>query len=242
MKVGIIFIGTFKYLDFLPNYYEAAEHFLFPEIEKQYYVFTDGDIGGDIPDNMTVIPTEHLPFPYITLYRFDIIRKHLDAIESDCDYVLFMDADTRVVDKVEFGEVFVKGKPLTGVHHPCHALKMEPHTKFPGELETNPASLACSKPGDDFTYYWQGCLWGGKMKQVKTLVETLDHNTKVDESNGIIAVWHDESHLNRYFCDRADKVHTLSPSYAYPEVFQAFMSDYPPKIVHLAKENSVYQV
>ena len=240
MSVAIIFIGTYRYLYFLHTYYGAAEEKLFPGVDKHFYVFTDGDLGGDIPDNMTIIDQEHLPFPYITLYRFDIINRAMKMIEKH-DYLLFLDADTQVVDTVEFDEVFVKGKPLTGVHHPCHALKMEPHTKFPGAFETNPASKCAIKPGEDISMYWQGCLWGGRMKEAKKLVQELDHRVKVDEENGIIAVWHDESQINRYFMDNRKRVHTLNPQYAYPEVFQAFMES-EPKIVHLAKYNSKYQV
>jgi hypothetical protein len=37
----------------------------------------------------------------------------------------------------------------------------------------------------------------------------------LDEKKGIIALWHDESHLNRYILDKKYKL--VSPSYCYPE-------------------------
>lgn len=239
MKVAIIFIGTAKYLNFLPNYYSNAEKFLFPSVEKQYFVFTDGELDG-LPDNITLIPQEHLPFPYITLYRFDIIKRAIDKIE-EYDYLLFMDADTKVVAPVEFGEIFDDKKPLTGAHHPCHALGMNPHTKFPGAFETNPASLASVTHSDDTSTYWQACIWGGRMAEAKELVFELDRRVKVDESNGIIAVWHDESQINKYFIERKSMVNTIHPKYAYPEIFDD-MLEWEPKIVHLSKDNSEYQV
>ena len=240
MKVAIIFIGTAKYLEFLPNYYETAMANLFPGVDKQFFVFTDGDLGGDLPNNITVIPQEHLPFPYITLYRFDIINRSLNLME-DCDYLLFLDADTKVANTVEFDEVFVKDKPYSGVHHPCHALGMNPHNKGTGAFETNTNSLAHVKPGDDLSTYWQGCVWGARMDYAKKLVSELDHRTKVDESNGVVAVWHDESHINKYYIENKDMVHTMHPQYAYPELFSS-MLEWEPKIVHLAKKNGDYQV
>lgn len=239
MKVAVIFIGTAKYLEFLPGYYEQAEKNLFPGVDKQYFVFTDGELEG-LPENITFVPQEHLPFPYITLYRFDIINRALHMME-DCTHLLFLDADTQVVNTVEFNEVFVEDKPLTGVHHPCHALGMNPHQQFPGAFETNPASKCCVRPEDDTSIYWQGCVWGGRMDAAKELVKELDYRVKADESVGIIAVWHDESQINKYFIENKQMVHTMEPNYAYPEVFSQMMEG-EPKIVHLAKENSVYQV
>ena len=79
------------------------------------------------------------------------------------------------------------------------------------------------------------------MEAAVELVKELDRRTKVDEANGIIAKWHDESQINKYFIERKRLVHTLDPCYAHPEVFDSMMPD-EPKIVHLAKENSEYQV
>ena len=43
MKVAITFIGTNKYLDFLPRYYENIKEYFLPNTEKIFLVFTDGD-------------------------------------------------------------------------------------------------------------------------------------------------------------------------------------------------------
>jgi hypothetical protein len=67
----------------------------------------------------------------------------------------------------------------------------------------------------------------------------LKKNVKTDLENNIIAVWHDESHLNAYFAEHKDDVRVFGPEYAYPEVFAQYC-DFKPKIVHLAKNNSQY--
>ena len=65
------------------------------------------------------------------------------------------------------------------------------------------------------------------------------HNEKVND--GIIAQWHDESQMNKFFAERRDDVHVLGPQYAYPEVFKQ-ACNFEPKIVHLAKNNSEYHI
>lgn len=240
MKVAIIFIGTAKYINFFPGLYDSAERNLFPGVDRQYYVFTDGELGDDIPSNITLVPQVNLGFPGINLQTYEIIQNSLDKM-TDCDYMFFMDADTIVANVVEFEEIFPEDKPLCCVHHPCHYLKMGEHATFPGSFDTNPNSTASIKPGEDFSVYWQSCIWGGTMKECTRLINTLTENTRIDNENGVMAVWHDESHMNRYLLDNKDIVHTLHPSYAYPEVFK-YMLDWEPKIIHLAKENSEYQV
>ena len=89
MKVAIIFIGTNKYLDFLPKYYENIEKYFLPNTEKIILAFTDGDLN-DTPDNLKVYQQEHLEWPFITLKRFEIINKAREVIEECSHLVLLM--------------------------------------------------------------------------------------------------------------------------------------------------------
>ena len=238
MTVAVVFIGTGKYLDFLPSWYERCEENFLPGVDKKYLVFTDGDVP-EAPDNAIVYKQEHLDWPYITLYRFKIIQNALDEI-ADCDWLVFLDADMAVVDTVTVTEVF-SDKPYLGVHHPCHFLKFPPHNQPPGSFETNPLSTAKVPDDYDFSVYWQGCLWGGKVPEVMSMMDELNARISLDEENNVIAQWHDESHLNSFYAQNKDLVHTLGPEFAFPEVF-ADACDFQPKIVHLAKDNSKYHV
>ncbi len=163
MKVAVVFIGTEKYLDFLPSWYERCEENLMPGVDKDYLVFTDGQLD-EMPDNAYYYHQEHLDWPYITLYRFKIIEKAAKRIK-ECDYLLFLDADMAVVDTVKKEDVLTD-KPYIGVWHPCHFLQFPPHNNAPGSFEINPLSCAKVPEGYDFSTYWQGCLWGGKVPEV----------------------------------------------------------------------------
>ena len=239
MKVAISFIGTNKYLNFLPRYYENIEKYFLPKSEKTILVFTDGELD-ETPETLKVFSQEHLDWPYITLKRFEIINKAREII-SDHDWFVFIDADALVVDRIDEDEFFTD-KPLFGVHHPCHFLKMQPHTQSPGAYEQNPKSEAyvdLSKGLPDV--YWQGCLWGGQVPQVCAMIDELQARVDRDLKNDIVAVWHDESQINKYFYENQDQVHTFSSEFAYPEVFDQYCN-FKPRIVHLAKDNSKYQV
>ena len=232
MSVAIIFIGTNKYLNFFPKYYETCEELLFPGVKKQYYVFTDGGIVGDeIPDHITAIKIPHKEWPSITLERFHTILLAEELIQEH-DWLLFLDADMRVDAVVNSEEVLNDEKDFIAVHHPCH------FNTGTGDFERRPESEACIT-GNPLQYY-QGCLWGGKMEAVIPMMKLLKERVDKDYSNDIIAVWHDESHLNRFFIENQDRVHALPPDYAYPECFPNY--PYERKIVHLAKDNSSYQV
>lgn len=237
IKVAICFIGTGKYLNFLPKYYENVEKYFLPNCEKTFLVFTDGELEN-VPDNVLVYPQEHLDWPHITLTRFEIIRRAEEVISKN-DWFVFIDADALVVDEITEDEFFNNDKLFFGVHHPCHFLEMPPHNKFPGAFETNTLSKACISESDDTSVYYQGCLWGGKVPEVLSMIENLASTVNEDLENNVIAVWHDESHLNKFFVDNKNKVNTLSPSFAYPEVFSSYCN-FEPKIVHLEKNNSKY--
>ena len=232
MSVAIIFIGTNKYLNFFPKYYETCEELLFPGVKKQYYVFTDGGIFGDeIPDHITAIKIPHKEWPSITLERYHTILLAEELIQEH-DWLLFLDADMRVDAIVNSEEVLNDEKDFIAVHHPCH------YNTGTGDFERRPESEACVT-GEPLQYY-QGCLWGGKMEAVIPMMKLLRDRVDKDYSNDIIAVWHDESHLNRFFIENHDRVFAIPPDYAFPEIYPDY--PYKRKIVHLAKDNSSYQV
>ena len=237
MKVAIAFIGTGKYLNFLPKYYEHIEKYFLPNSEKTFIVFTDGELS-DTPENIIPYYQEHLEWPFITLKRFQILNKARDEISKN-DWLVFIDADALVVDEV-LEEDFFSDKPLFGVWHPCHNLGMPPHNKLPGAFETNKLSLSFVDTEKELpVVYYQGCLWGGKVPEVLKMIDDLEDRVNKDLEKNIIAVWHDESHINKYFIEQKEQVNVLGPEYAYPEVF-AEHCNFEPKIVHLAKDNSKY--
>ena len=238
MKIAITFIGTNKYLDFLPKYYENIEKYFLPNSEKTIFAFTDGELN-DTPDNLKVYHQEHLEWPYITLKRFEIINKAREEIDKH-DWLVFIDADALPVVEITEEEFFTD-KPLFGVHHPCHFLGMEPHTQAPGAYDQNPDSEAYVDTSKGLPeVYYQGCFWGGKVPNVCAMIDELEARVNRDLEKDVVALWHDESQINKYFLERLDMVHTYGPEYAFPEVFKDYCQ-FSPKIVHLAKDNSSYQ-
>ena len=225
MKVAISFIGTNKYLDYLPQYYENIEKYFLPNSEKTILAFTDGELN-DTPDNLKVYHQEHLPWPYITLKRFEIINKAREEILKN-DWFVFIDADAFVVGKVTEEEFLERccghttdEVPLFGVHHPCHRAGMTPHKIKTGAYETDEKSEAYFDVSKELpAIYWQGCFWGGKVPAVLSMIDEIQGRVDRDLKNDIVALWHDETHINKYFHEREFDVHTFGIEYAYPQLF-----------------------
>ena len=92
---------------------------------------------------------------------------------------------------------------------------------------------------DDLSIY-AGLSVGGKMPYVMEMIEELIREPR-KMADKVIATWHDESHLNKFYLERRDEVFVASPSLAFPELFESACT-FDAKIVHLAKDNSKYHV
>ena len=92
-KMGILYICTGPYVLFWEDFYKSFEKNFLPNTKKQYYVFTDTDkIYGEGNENITKYSLKNLPWPLITLFRFDTFL----SIKEDllvCDYLMFSNAN-----------------------------------------------------------------------------------------------------------------------------------------------------
>jgi hypothetical protein len=67
------------------------------------------------------------------------------------------------------------------------------------------------------------------------MVRCLSENVDADLEKKVVAIWHDESHLNRYFIDKKSDVNTLHPGFATPENWEIIKKAFPTKALHLHK-------
>ncbi|RRS32180.1 MAG: hypothetical protein P794_02040 [Epsilonproteobacteria bacterium (ex Lamellibrachia satsuma)] len=225
MKTIGIYICTGKYNIFWKDFFQSSEKYFLnlSEYEKHYFVFTDADkIEFENKKNVHKIYQKQLKWPYITLDRFSIFQKARQQLE-EMDYIYFFNGNMLFVDKVGQELLPTASYPLVMVKHPGFFDKERSTYTY----ETDPKSLASIQIDEGISYFMGG-LNGGMTQDYLSLIDTLEKNIKTDKKNNLMAIWHDESHLNRYAIDHQDKIKVLDPSYGYPEDWDLPFS---PKII-----------
>jgi hypothetical protein len=251
-KIAISFIGTGNYINFFPKYYETLMEYFVPECEKQFFVFTDGSLGKDIPNNIHVIKSKedfevttsdynssnwyNLMYKTIGgLRRFSTIKSIKKQLQ-EFDWYVYFDADIYCCPEIiSYQEFFNEDKLFFGVQHPTFSSWWK---KNSGELpyDRNERSLSCVKESEQVDeIYLQGCIWGGKIPEIFELINELDERIKKDLENGVLAKAHDESHLNRYRIENIDKFHVLHPSFAKPGLMPDEEFNSKARIIHSPK-------
>jgi len=244
LKIGLCIMATGKYITFVRTLLDSAQHYFCPQHQRTYFIFTDAmfSSGKERHDlallleapyhgNIVIVEQKRLGWPYDTLMRFAVYHDHSFLFE-DMDYVFATDADMLFVG-VEGDEIlsdrvatqhpgFIKNKPLWGDIAP---------------YDRNPLSTAYI-PYDSGEYYFAGGFYGGITAEFNKMSAIITRNIMTDlEHHNYIAVWHDESHLNRYFIDNKPTI-MLDRSYCYPENGQ--QKGYPdclPKLLALDKNH-----
>lgn len=203
MKVGLLIIATNKYVQFLRPLIESADKYFLLNKDVTYFIFTNQDIEIDSNRNIELINVEHKEWPWMTLGRYQIFSESSDIL-SKMDYLYYCDADMRFEEEV--GDEIISDRVAT--QHPGYYSRR-------GTPEHRPESLAYVSPNEEMQYF-AGGFNGGSSKEFLKMSELISENINKDYSNGIIAIWHDESHMNRYFIDnKPTKI--LTPSYCYGE-------------------------
>ena len=223
--IGILYICTDKYKTFWKEFYNNCEKYFLVEngYKKHYYVFTNANnIEFENEKHVHKIYQEPLSWPYITLYRFKIFNRTSDLLKR-MDYLYFFNANMLVIDYVSQGFLPNDNQIFSFLQHPGFYNKSNLEFTY----DRNPKSLAYISIGKG-SYYFQGALNGGLSKDYLSMSRELEKNIDIDLNNNIVALWHDESHLNRYAIDHQDKIKILDPSYGYPEGWEL---PFNPKII-----------
>ncbi len=206
IKVAILYICTGRYDQFFDGFYKSAEQYLLQGVEKRYFVFTDQEQLTKA-ENVELLIRPCRGFPEDSLFRFDRFLEIKDKLK-DYDYTFFFNANMRFVAPV--GEELLEER-LTAVLHPGYFDK--PEWRYP--YERNKQSKAYIPAHEEDYHYYMGSLNGGKTADYLALAETCSQHIHEDWEKGIVACYHDESHLNRYLREHHCKA--LSPAYAYIE-------------------------
>lgn len=204
-KIGLLVIATGKYTRFVSPLWESAKKHFLKNHDVTMFLFTD-DLNFPVDEKQVLIPQQHMVWPGSTLFRYNVFYNSKEKLK-DMDYLFYSDADMLFVNEV--GDEILG--ELVGTRHP--GFFQSPRNAF--TYETNPKSLAFV-PSHEGTTYFAGGFNGGTASSYLNMCKVLSERISEDYSNGIIAVWHDESHMNRYFIDNPPTV-ALSPSYCYPE-------------------------
>jgi hypothetical protein len=223
MKIAIIYICTGKYSIFWREFYDSANRYLLMGHSKHYFVFTDSpDILEDT--DVTIIPRQSAGFPADSLMRFEMFLQIREQLLS-FDYSFFFNSNMKFTGFV--GEEIiptVEQGGITAVIHPGYYNRRS--FWFPYERRRiSEAYVSCRRKNTSMKYF-AGAIIGGSTSQFMELSVTCWNQIIKDQSNGILAVFHDESHINSFLSGR--KVLALSPSYAFPEDWNI---PYEPKIV-----------
>jgi len=229
--IALLTVATGKYSAFVKNLIQSARKHFLKNHNVTHYIFTDQILPIDGED-VKVIRCPHRPWPFSTLMRFDAYNQALEKIKAD--YFFACDADLMFVDKV--GDEIL-GNSVAICHPGYYRRNLAPVLN--DLTEKNPQSTAYITSIKGYKNYYAGGFYGGSSNYFKEIVSQCASNIAKDLENDLIAVWHDETHLNAYFIQHPPKV-KLTPSYCYPQNARNYgnLNGIKPKIIALDKDHS----
>ncbi len=212
LKIAILYICTGKYTVFWKDFYKTCQKYFLKNHSKTYFVFTDSEhIEYDNKKEVKRIYQKKLGWPFDTLMRFDMFLSQKEELKN-YDYLFFCNAN--LLFRKEIGEEILPDKYAHGgilvTQHPGFYNK----TNLEYTYDRNPNSTAYIPMGGGVSYV-QGAFNGGRSYEYLKMCEELSKSIHTDLDKNVIALWHDESHINKYILNRAYKI--LPCKYLYPE-------------------------
>lgn len=197
--VAIVTIALGQYDRFFAGWYEAIQYYFLSDCTRHYYVFTDNPNLTYLDcEYCTVIPQENLGWPGNTRDRFDMFLRIKEEVETNFDYIYFLQVTARLTDFINMGECLPKDKE--------DWMWVTRNVDLGGLLtyDPNPRSTAYIPKGMGKIYV-QGGAFGGRSKEFFQMSEACALSIRHNRENGIAEFLNDESHLNHYFLTKAPK-------------------------------------
>ena len=217
-----------SYASFLQRLITSADKYFMNGQNVTYFMFTDDlSLGRRIKTKRRIVATEvkDKGWPCNTLLRFGSISTYRKQFAS-MHFLYSLDVDVYFEDMVDT-EIL---ENLVGTLHVLYYLS--PRASY--TYDNNPLSTAYIKKSEG-EYYFIGAFFGGCRNAIIQMAETIERNIKKDlKEHYYIALWHDESHLNRYFIDNLP-TKILSPEY----LSTPYITFQRRRIVQLEKGNEV---
>lgn len=207
--------------------------------KTQWIVFTDKgesinpELISRLGSSLLVVKIEHQKWPFPTLLRYEFLLSVSKQVQGrtvmhlDADMLFLRDLNLSAIEKVlgTKGIVFISHP---GYYRPSGINKFKFYLKNPkfvprdvktrarygglGTWELNQLSKA-HVPRSLRKNYVCGGVWLGKNVEILKLCEILSSRINEDLAQNIVAVFHDESHLNWYQANYSFSL--LSPELCY---------------------------
>ncbi|XP_078510922.1 histo-blood group ABO system transferase-like isoform X2 [Lissotriton helveticus] len=232
--IGLSVFALGSYWTLLKPFLESADKFFMMGHKVIYYVYTDQ------PDKVkcTTFLNDRECKVYKTLSydskarifmkRMEILHLDIKSKNIDVQYLVCADVDIVFHDNVGV-EIL---SDLVATLHPGYYKSGRSDFTY----EPRPTSQAYI-PSNEGDFYYQANLFAGKLQEIYRLTKSCDEAIKIDDSNGIIAVYHDESHLNKYLLHhKPTKI--LSPEYIWSSTITRTSEIQSIKIIHGDKKLS----
>lgn len=230
--IGLILIATGgeRYTQFLQPLADSMDRFMPPHHK---IIFHDANAStrffAPSPESVTMIYQPDLGWPRATLMRYHAMLK-AESVLRRYSHVFYMDVDMLVESPIHEKDICSAG--LTAVIH----------NGYPDAFCRDPKSTAYV-PESAHPVYYQGCFIGGETNRFIGMCEATSAAIDEDDRRGVTAIWHDESHLNKFLISNPPEI-SLTPAYAFPELhylrhterwLTVPLDKFVPKIRHLEK-------
>lgn len=233
MDIGLLLIATGKYDVFVQPLIDSVEKHFFKNDTVIVTIFTD--VARDYNHSSRLVIKQilypHTAFPYATLYRYKKFTECAIFIDTKTKYLFYCDVDMLFVGDVGY-EILpdhILHGGLVAVQHPGFVAG---GWGSPNVNVESTAYVAEEWRGQ----YLAGGFQGGTREDYLKMASELDKNIDIDEANGIMAEWHDESHFNAYFYGQENRVPPLILPHQYCMADTNIVGE--PKLLALSKDHA----